>query len=304
VKADVAYDRGARTVEVTPAKPLALSARYTLAVESGITDAAGNALAPASWSFATRLDADPLSGTLPVVLAPGRHRLVRLADDGSVEKRRVELDAERWVVAGARARLPGLSGSWLELETASLGGWWVRESPRAHAVGRTEEVVLAPTEVVLEVGPDPGAASVDEPGGDSSDARRVTVDRRRVVDGRTQLRVVGGLPGQGGRWVEASADALPADVEERRILARRTRSEAGTLRLDVGSHAAFRFDRAGRVVERRTVAGSETMTPTTDRVMNVAGRRFHVIGEGELRGWTIADSEGVTLVVSESRDPS
>jgi hypothetical protein len=132
----------------------------------------------------------------------------------------------------------------------------------------------------------------------------VTVDRRRVVDGRTQLRVVGGLPGQGGRWVEASADALPADVEERRILARRTRSEAGTLRLDVGSHAAFRFDRAGRVVERRTVAGSETMTPTTDRVMNVAGRRFHVIGEGELRGWAIADSEGVTLVVSESRDPS
>jgi hypothetical protein len=304
VKADVAYDRRAGTVRLTPAKPLALSARYTVEVGTGITDGAGNALAPASWSFVTRLDADPLTETLPIVLAPGQHRLVRLGDDGSLEERRVEIGAEGWMVARARARLPDVSGTWLEIETASLAGWWVRESHRAHAVGRSEEVILAPTEVSLEIPSDLDAVSVDEPGAGSSAIRRVTVDRRRVMDGRMQLRVVGGLPGPGGRWVEAPADALPTDVEERRILARRHRTETAELRLDVGPHAAFRFDGAGRVLERRSVAGGETPLLATDRTINVAGRRFHVVSDGQLEGWAIADADGVSLTVPESRDPS
>ena len=304
VPAEVVYNRKTGAVRLDPAADLALSARYTIAVEAGITDGAGNALAPARWSFATLLDADPLSEAMPIVLGSGTHRLVRPTPDGpDLEERELALDVERWVVARARARLPGLPGSWFQLKGGDLAGWWVAESPRAHAAGQTEQVLLPRTTLRLEVAGGSAAATVEEPDAPAASPREVTVDRRAVIDGRTHLRVVAGLPGRAGEWIEVPADALPADVAEDRILERSPREALAELRLDGAPRQAVRFDAAGRVLERRTVSGGDAPL-LTDGTMIVGGRRFHVVADGDLRGWAIAHGDGVTVVMPEPRDPS
>jgi hypothetical protein len=303
VPAGVVVNRQTGAMRLEPAHELELSARYTVAVGTGITDTAGNALAPVTWRFVTRLDADPLSGTVPIVLAPGAHRLVRMAADGSLDEQEVELDAETGVVARARARLPDLPGSWFKMETAPHGGWWVAESPRARASGMTEEVLLAPTVVDLEIPGDPSAAAIDEPEEAGAAPRTVVVDRRAVIDGRTHLRVASGLAGQGGRWVEAPPELLPAGIDEQRILGRRPRA-AAQLRLHSEARVAVRLDAVGRVVERRSVAGGGTPVLVTEETLIVAGRPFHLVSGGELDGWAIAAGNGVTTTVEEPRDPT
>lgn len=299
--AEVVHNAATGAVRLVPERQLALGGRHTIEVGDGIVDAAGNALAPARWTFLTRLDADPLAATLPVVMAPGTHRLIRIADGGALEEREVELDEDAAVVARSRARLPGLVGSWFEIETAPLAGWWVAESPQARAAGLTEEVALVPTTIELDLPPDPAAASVDAadaPAGPTS----VSVDRRRVVDGRTELRMVApGMPD--GRWVEVRPDMLVV-AEEQRVLDRRVLPDPAEIRLASGSHAAFRFDAAGHVLERRSLDGARTSGLTTRDVLTVSGRRFHVVADGELAGWAIADTPAVTVSLPEDRDPS
>jgi hypothetical protein len=108
VAAVVEHDPAVGTVSLRPEAPLALSARYTVSIDSGVADLAGNPLAPVAWSFSTRLDADPLSASLPVVLEAASHRLVRIGPDGSIaEEQQLDLVDERWVVARSRARLSG-----------------------------------------------------------------------------------------------------------------------------------------------------------------------------------------------------
>jgi hypothetical protein len=303
VPAGVVADPQTGAMRLEPAAELELSARYTVAVGTGITDTAGNALAPVTWSFTTRLDADPLSGTVPIVLAPGTHHLVRISADGSLEEQQVELDEERGAVARARARLPDLAGSWFEMETEPLAGWWIAESPSARASGTSEVVLLAPTVVDLEIPGDPSTAAIDDPENATAAPRAVVVDRRAVIDGRTHLRVASGLVGQGGRWVEAPSDLLPAGVDEQRILERRPRP-AAPLRLGPGPWVAFRLDAVGRVIERRSVTGGAVPALVTEETLIVGGRRLHLVSGGELDGWAIADGSGVTTVLEEQRDPT
>ncbi|MFD2091520.1 Ig-like domain-containing protein, partial [Blastococcus deserti] len=75
VGAAVAYDSTTRVATLDPDADLAANTQYTAALTSGITDAAGNALAPTSWSFTTA--AATSSG--PVVTnrspAPGAHSI-------------------------------------------------------------------------------------------------------------------------------------------------------------------------------------------------------------------------------------
>jgi hypothetical protein len=303
VPAGVVVNDQTDEVSLEPVADLELSSRYTLAVGPGISDTAGNALAPVAWSFGTRLDADPLLETVPIALAAGTHRLVRIAADGSLEEQEVVLPAERRAEARARARLPDLPGSWFEIERGSLNGWWIAESPRARASGTSEVVLLAPTAVDLEIPGDPSAAAIDESEEAGAARRSVVVDRRAVIDGRTHLRVVSGPVGQGGRWVEAPADLLPPDVDEQRLLERRPRA-AAPLRLEQGTRVAFRLDAIGRVIERRDIAGGTVPILVTEETLIVAGRRFHLVSGGELDGWAIADGGGVTTIVEEPRDPT
>ncbi|MBK9941935.1 MAG: Ig-like domain-containing protein [Kouleothrix sp.] len=53
VPASVSYNPASRTATLVPGAPLAVSSSYTLNLAAGITDLAGNPLAPLSWSFST-----------------------------------------------------------------------------------------------------------------------------------------------------------------------------------------------------------------------------------------------------------
>jgi hypothetical protein len=298
VTADVHVEPG--EVRVAPKSDLALSTRYTIEVGKGITDLAGNALPPARWDFTTRIDADPWSASTPVVLAQGDHRLVRFAPDGTItEEQALDVDSERRVLARARARMPGASGSWLELATGSTDGWWVAESPRAHAVGPIEEVAIPVTEITLLAG---AATTLDGTLLAARD-RVLTVDRRAVIDGRRYLRAV---PEEGtATWFLAPASAPVTDVAEVRILEHREHAEPVALDLAAGEHRVFRFDRSGFVVDRRTVArGSGTPGLVASGAVIVGGRAFHVLDGGDLDGWAIAASDRVAADVAEDRDPT
>jgi type IV pilus assembly protein PilY1 len=63
VAGTVAYNAASRTATFTPSAPLARETIYTATLSSAVTDVAGNALTPKSWSFTT-------VGTFPVTATP------------------------------------------------------------------------------------------------------------------------------------------------------------------------------------------------------------------------------------------
>ena len=298
VAAQVHVNAETGAVRVAPEADLALSARYTIEVATGITDLAGNALEPRHWVFTTRLDADAWSAPEPVVLGQGEHRLVRVAADGTVtDEQRLRVSTERRVVAASRARLPGASGSWLELASGSLAGWWVAESPRAYVVGTVGEVRVPESEVTLLAGT---ATTIDGTMLSTRD-RVITVDRRSIIDGRPYLRSAD----EAATWFLAPASASLDSAAGNRILERRELPEPISLHLDTGDHPVFRLDAAGRVIDRRTVTGGVDGEPLVASGSTiVGGRAFHVLDGGDLDGWVIAASDRVRVALAEDRDPT
>ncbi len=304
VAADIAYEPARNLVTLRPDAPLALSSRYSVVVADGIRDTAGRALAPATWTFSTRIDADPLTSDLSIVLEAGTHDLVRPAADGSIAERRpLEVVDRRWMLADQRARLFGQPGSWLRLHDAELGGWWIAESGRAHAFGQVEDAVLAEdTRLTLPSG---GHAvhgfAADGPAiaGDGIalvGGRSVLVDRRRVFDGRTFVRMADSE--FSGAWVEIDPAVSPTEAAARRVLRVEPRAAAARMVVSSAQVTAFRFDAAGRVTERRTLteveASALALVTTESRL--VGGARFAIVASGELAGWALAEGPQVQVL--------
>ena len=303
VAASVVFDATSRTATITPAQPLALSARYSVVAGDGILDAAGRALAATSWTVSTRLDADPLSAEVPIVLEAGAHQLLRIGADGSVEaSRTLEVVDRRWTLADRRARLVGKTGSWLRLDDAVLGGWWVAESGRAHALGVMEDarlsagtqVTLPPLEHTVHRFDASGLAETEQPpiaGGST-----VSVDRRRVFEGRTFLRLQDGAAA--GAWIETNPTITPTEASARRVIDVQTRVAEARIVPGAGDRAIFMFDAAGRVSERRTLADADarSMPLTTTEIRVVGGARFAIIASGELAGWALAEAADLHLL--------
>lgn len=303
VAADVAYDAATGLVTVRPAAQLALSGTYTLSVADTILDVAARAMTATSWRFTTRIDADPLWAPLSIVLESGAHELVRLADDGTVtETRALDVLDRRWLLADRRARMPGQPGTWLHIADPSLAGWWVAESGQAHALGQTEEaLLLAGTEVVLRRSQHPilaSGAAGPQPGdsADVSDEVSVAVDRRRVTDGRTSLRLADVR--YAGAWVEVAAAEVPPETTTRRVIEVVTRPAEVALGMEPVVRPAFLFDGSGRVVDRRETSPSPEAPLTTRETRVIGGLPFHVIAGGELAGWAVADDDGVRILDS------
>ena len=303
VAAEVAYDEASSVATLRPAVPLALSTTYALSVTDAVRDVAGRQLVPVTWRFTTRLDADPLTASLSIELEPGGHELVRIAEDGTMnETRTVEVHDRRGLLADARARLPGRDGSWLRIADPVLDGWWVAESARAHALGQTEEALLAPgTEVALRRSEHPVLASAalgpqpDDSAG-AGDEVGVAVDRRRVIDGRTNLRLADSR--FAGAWVEVAPSDAPTEAASLRVIESAARPAEGALAIDPGQRLAFLFDPAGRVIDRRSLIVAPDATFTTSETRLVGGFSFVVIGRGELAGWAVAEGDGVRVIGS------
>ncbi len=310
VAASVAYDAPSGLVSVDPDAPLALSSRYSVVVGDGIHDAAGRPLAAGTWSFLTRLDADPLSSDLRVALEPGSHQLLRFARDGSVSEERTLDEVERrYLSAELRARLPGRDGSWLRLDVPALGAWWVAESGAAHGIGQVEEALLVagtqvtipPVEHALHEFDARGLSTDNE--GDLAGGRSVTVDRRRIHDGRTFLRLAD--TEAAGSWIETNPSLAPTESAARRVLSIRPRAAEARLVPAAGEHVIFRFDAAGRVIDRRSLSDTDLpgniLTTTESRV--IGGAPFAIIASGELAGWALREGPDLKILpITRVRD--
>ena len=303
VPASVGYDAGTRLATITLDAPLALSARYSVVTGAGIQDAAARPLAPVTWTFATILDADPLVAALPVVLEKGTHELLRIAPDGAAtETRMVEVVDRRWLLADRRARLIGRPGSWLRIADPSLGGWWVAESAAAHALGQSEEAALAAGTQVTTAPSGHWIHGFGAEGPTITDGlavaggRHVTIDRRRVFDGRTYLRL--GDTEFAGAWIEVDPAATPTEPAARRVLLKEPRAAEARLLLKPGDRDLVRFDDAGRVIARRSLTDVEVQAValTTRESWNVGGARFAIIASGELAGWALAEGGDLQIV--------
>ncbi|MEJ7801812.1 MAG: Ig-like domain-containing protein [Candidatus Limnocylindria bacterium] len=310
VAASVAYDASSGLVSIDPEAPLALSSRYSVVTGDGILDAAGRPLAAATWSFSTRLDADPLSSDFRVALDAGSHQLLRFTPDGAVsETRTLDVADRRYVTADLRARLPGRDGSWLRLDDPALGPWWVAESSTAHGLGQVEEallvagtrVTLPPVEHSLHEFNASGLSTDNE--GDLAGGRSVTVDRRRVHDGRTFLRLAD-TEGSGS-WIETNPSLAPTESAARRVLSIRPRAAEARLVAAAGEHVIFRFDAAGRVIDRRKVSRADLMGQvlTTMESRVIGGAPFAIIDSGELSGWAMREGPDLlTLPIARAVD--
>ena len=301
VLADVAYDTRSQLATIRPTSPLALSATYAVDIGDGILDEAGRPLANVSWRFTTRFDADPLGADLSITLEAGTHLLTRFAGDGTAtETRSLEVLDRRWVLADRRARLPGQVGSWLHLDDAVLGDWWIAESSLAHADGLVEEAVLAPgTAVTLRRADYPvvGTAGLaPEPSDALAPGPEVTVavDRRQVSDGRTFLRLA--ETRAAGSWIEVAPATATTEPASQRILATEVRSDPAAIDVNPGEHAAFRFDAAGRVLDRRSVPVAPGSTFSTRTTIVVGGTRFAVVADGDLAGWALAEGDALRVI--------
>jgi len=296
VAAEVSIDAATNEAVVDPGVPLTLSTRYRLELATGVTDVAGNPAAATAWELAARLDADALENSLPIVLEAATHEVVRLdALAGVVERRSVRVTDARWLSATRRARLPGQGGSWFEIGTASLAGWWVAESSSAHAAGLIDLASYPQdTEVELPAGGYPRFELLDggvRPDGTFSPAseRTVAVDRRVVADGMLLLRVTASEPDIGGAWIRVDPSMAPGEALASRLLTVEPHEGRSFLELGLGDWTATRFDEAGRVLERREVSGGPSTVLETDATMNVGGVSFLALSGGELDGWAIRD---------------
>jgi hypothetical protein len=297
----VAAELDATTNEVTltPDAALDLSGRYRLELRAGATDAAGNAVTASTWELVTRLDEDPLVRELPVVLEPGEHRLVKFDDAWQVtDERTLTVTDDRRLTAARRARLPGEPASWLQVAGGGLAGWWLIESPAAHATGAMDSAQFDDgTTVQLPEGLhrlyrwESGAM---RPDGEvaAPTARAIEVDRRAVVDGVLMLRAGADEPRIGGRWLTIEPSRAPDESLAQRILRNAELEADASLELGVGTWTLFRFDERGRVSERREVQGAHDAGELViRRILEVGEARFFVVSGGELDGWAVRDDE-------------
>ncbi|MGH2418862.1 MAG: hypothetical protein ACRDFY_11060, partial [Candidatus Limnocylindria bacterium] len=170
------------------------------------------------------------------------------------------------------------------------------------AMGQVEEAALAsgtrislpPLEHLLHRFDASGSPSTD--GAELAGGSAVGVDRRRVFDGRTFLRLVGGE--LAGTWIESNPAITPTEPAARRVLAVEERAAEARLVPGPGERTAFRFDDAGRVIERRPLSDGDpealTLTTRESRVIGVS--RFAVIASGDLAGWSLAEGPDLQIV--------
>jgi hypothetical protein len=302
LRARIRIDVATNEAVLRPERPLALSTRYRLELDGAVTDAVGNPAAATTWELAARLDADPLEAPLPIVLEPGTHKLVRVDALGRItERRSIDIADARWLSATRRARLPGKAGSWLEIGTSSLAGWWIGESGAAHAHGIIDVArYRSDTEIHLDAAGYPRFGVSDgtaRPEGTLTirSERNVAIDRRLVAEGLLLVRVAADVPAIGGSWIRIKPSIAPPESAAVRVLGLEPRDGRTSLELGLGDWTAVRVDDAGRVIDRREVSGGPATPLKTDATVSIGGAPFLVLSGGELDGWAIRDDARHTV---------
>jgi hypothetical protein len=298
VAAQVRYTAQSRTASLVPDAPLAPGG-YRVDASGGIRDAAGNALAPASWTFSVAAARAPSSATLPggtlVRLAAGSHMGYRFDEGGAVTaSRAASYTAATTASVDARAILPGQPGRWLHVRSGTLIGLWVRESAAAAVSGAYVEAAYAPQRrFVVAAGTHTGRQFAEDGSVVGSRTRTISAasgastSRRATINGIPYLRVTDGA--WKGTWLpESSRVHLPGLAELEGAGGSRARIAAGTT-------VGYRYAADGSAITARsaTLTTAAAVPIAAGAVIN--GRRMLYVTGGIWAGLWIAESSAVRV---------
>jgi len=209
VAASVSYDATSRTATLRPSAALTRGHTFRAALSNMIRDAAGNALAPTSWTFTTLSPYITLYNPprLLVFLA-GTTTGYRFDASGAVTASRAYTLAKTSTAATSEraTALPGHTGAWFYVVNGVWAGYWVQESPRVYLPGIAELVTYSPARrVAFQAGAHTGyrfnstwqvSATKTYTLAASSSA---SADRWAVINGRAYVYIVNGV--WAGYWM-------------------------------------------------------------------------------------------------------
>ena len=147
ISGTVAYDPATRIATLRPSAGLTRGHTFRAALGSAIRDAAGNALVPMSWTFATLSPYITLyNPPRALVFAAGSTTGYRFDAAGGVTgSKRYTLAQSSSAAASQRNKaIAGHPGAWFYVVNGVWAGYWVQESPRVYLPGVAELVMYNP----------------------------------------------------------------------------------------------------------------------------------------------------------------
>jgi hypothetical protein len=131
VAAAVTYDAATRTATLDPSADLTTDTMYTARLGSGISDLAGNSLAPLSWSFTTAAGSPPPPGSLIKAITFESGSLSGSNGADSVVGT-VSLETAAPIKGTASARIPNTSSGYLKQGFAAVDTLYVSFYLKVH----------------------------------------------------------------------------------------------------------------------------------------------------------------------------
>ena len=300
VPASVVWDAALRQITVVPSAPLPTGASITAWIGPGMTDAAGNPVGAATWTFRTA----PGTAYQPwrrATLGVGSHTAYVIGEDGTLRTpRSLTLTSAGSGDVGQRAQLPNLPGRWLYLLTGPFGRGWVRESANDRLAGETERTTYAtPVTISLRIGTHTGYR-FDAAGGVLATktirlaaAGTTNAGARAIINGRPYLLVVDGA--WAGYWMPESTVAFRPG-----IIARIDFPRVPRLSIAPGTYTGYRFTSAGAVSGVITASLGRPSGANAGAWAIINGRPYFLVTNGIWAGTWLAEGSGVGVAVTSS----
>jgi hypothetical protein len=280
VAASVSYSSANRVATLSPDQPLD-AGWYEARLTGGITDRAGNRLPAKAWTLRVRHPDNDAGGRLNrrASLKSGAHHGYQFNGAGQiVGSRTVRLASKARVGVSRRAMQPGMPGYWLEIDSGSLAGYWVRESSAAGIIGSVgAEALPAGQDLVLRAGSHTGrhfsgAAVIGTKAWRARATTTVGASQRAVINGIRRLRVSGGA--LNGYWVtEAKQAHLPGVTQL-------TDLDSASAKLEAGRRTGYRYYESGKIRSSKSssIASDQTTLLSAWAIVNGTARYFALSG--------------------------
>jgi spore germination protein YaaH len=209
VSGNVSYDPATRVATIKPTAALTRGHSFRVSLGSAIQDAAGNPLAPTSWTFTTLSPYITLySPPRTLVFLAGTTVGYRFNGSGAVvASRAFTLTSPSSATTSQRSTaIAGHAGAWFYVTNGVWAGYFVQESPRVYLPGVSEQVVYSPVHTVsFLAGTHVGyrfSSSWQISGTRSYALARsssASANRWAVINGRAHVAIVNGV--WAGYWI-------------------------------------------------------------------------------------------------------
>ena len=174
---------------------------------------------------------------------------------------------------------PGMPGYWLEIDSGSLAGYWVRESSAAGIIGSVgaEASCLPARTWCCEPGRTPaanfsGAAVIGTKAWRARATTTVGASQRAVINGIRRLRVSGGA--LNGYWVTEAKEAHLPGVTQLTDL------DSASAKLEAGRRTGYRYYESGKIRSSKSssIASDQTTLLSAWAIVKATARYFALSG--------------------------